>query len=1278
MSKVFITIYHLLQRKKWLLFISLFTIIGLAIFTFLRMNLEEDITSILPANKEIAKFNESFLKSELSSRIIIHLSSKNEAPEELTNFCQNIVDSLYQHQDSSLIKNITAQLDESLFESTSSFILNEIPFFLKQKDYKTLSERTTKEEIEQRIKGAYKALISPAGFAFKKNIQADPLGISTLAFAQLSNFQIDENFELYNNYFLTKDRKHLLFFVLPSSQASESTQNAKLIALIEGVGKTINNQDHQQLTFEYFGGPAISVANASRIKKDVTVTVTLALLVLLLLIFSFYRNLKIFFYILVPVLFGTAVAIIILGNLKSSISLISLGIGSVLIGITIDFSIHLFTHFKKKQNAELVLKDISFPVLISALTTSAAFLCLYLIRSEALKDLGIFAALSVICVAISALILIPQLFSNKNNYKTQTGETIIDKIANYPFHEKRILVYPLLGVCLICGFFANAVSFERDLNKINYMPDHLLRAEEHINEISDATKRSIHLIAYDQDENIALKVSEIAGEKLDELKSENKINSYSSPSMLLSSKDRQIEKINSWNAFWTAEKIEQVKNDIARSSKELGFKATAFKPFFNLLEKKFKPQALDNFSVLTESILQDKVSKTNDQISLMTTVRVDTNQKQFVRDALKDIDGLSIVDNEYIVHQFVDTLKEDFNKLVWWSLFFVFVILNFVYGRPELALVAFIPICLSWIITLGLMNILNIKFNIVNIIITSFIFGLGIDYAIFILRGLLQEFETGAQNLKSYKTSILISGITTLTGIGVMIFAKHPALKSIALVSIIGISSVLICSFVLQPLMFYWLTGKVGQRRSFPLTLSNMGKTIWVYLALAIGCVILTIIGIVINILIFIPKETRKSIFHKFIYWFSKFYIKASFLNRVSYENKSGEDFNKPAIIIANHKSLIDTPLFFQLHPKLIIITNDWVNKFPLYRLVCNMADFYSISSGAELLLEKLQERVDQGYSIAIFPEGTRSTSEEMLRFKKGAFFLAEQLNLDIVPMLIHGTRDFLGKGKFWGRANDIHVKIENRILASDKSHGENYSEKCKSISRWFKKEYNILRKEKETVDYHREKLVYNYIYKGPVTEWYMKVKTKMEENYQIFDEIIPEKAKVSDIGCGYGFMTYFLSLSAPERTFVSMDYDGQKIAVANNCQAKNDQINFIHADITEQPFEKSDVFIIADVLHYLLPAQQFKILDKCVENLEENGFIILRDGDADLQERHKGTKLTEIFSTNSGFNKTQNKLHFLSGKQIKEWANAKNLNLQLIDETKFTSNVIFVLKSIK
>ena len=103
-------------------------------------------------------------------------------------------------------------------------------------------------------------------------------------------------------------------------------------------------------------------------------------------------------------------------------------------------------------------------------------------------------------------------------------------------------------------------------------------------------------------------------------------------------------------------------------------------------------------------------------------------------------------------------------------------------------------------------------------------------------------------------------------------------------------------------------------------------------------------------------------------------------------------------------------------------------------------------------------------------------------------------------------------------------------------------------------------------------------------------------------------------------------------------------------------------------------MFLLADVLHYLKEEDQWKVLENCVQNLNKAGKIIIRDGDADLKERHKGTRWTEIFSTKSGFNKTQNELCYLSGKALENWANSRGFKVEKIDETKHTSNIIFVL----
>ena len=118
---------------------------------------------------------------------------------------------------------------------------------------------------------------------------------------------------------------------------------------------------------------------------------------------------------------------------------------------------------------------------------------------------------------------------------------------------------------------------------------------------------------------------------------------------------------------------------------------------------------------------------------------------------------------------------------------------------------------ISWLWTLSIMWIFDIKFTIFNIIISTFIFGLGIDYSVFITRGLLQKYRYGFNNLPSYKTSVLLSALTTVTAIGVLIFAEHPALRSIAFLSVIGILSVVLVTYTLQPVLFNFLIKQQGR-----------------------------------------------------------------------------------------------------------------------------------------------------------------------------------------------------------------------------------------------------------------------------------------------------------------------------------------------------------------------------------------------------------------------------------------------------------------------------------
>src|SRR5207248_8555029 len=217
--------------------------------------------------------------------------------------------------------------------------------------------------------------------------------------------------------------------------------------------------------------------------------------------------------------------------------------------------------------------------------------------------------------------------------------------------------------------------------------------------------------------------------------------------------------------------------------------------------------------------------------------------KAIIYDAFKDNPKVTVVDKQYIANKLVQIINSDFTRIAVMSSSLVLIVLWLTYGRIELTLVSFIPMFISWVWILGLMGIFRIEFNIINIIISALVFGLGDDYSLYIMDGLLQEYKTGKKVLSSYKTSIFLSAITTITGLGVLVFAKHPALKSIAFISIIGICCVVVMSQILIPFLFNILIRNRTTKKQFPWTFTGFLKSIFAFSYFVTGCIILTILG---------------------------------------------------------------------------------------------------------------------------------------------------------------------------------------------------------------------------------------------------------------------------------------------------------------------------------------------------------------------------------------------------------------------------------------------------
>lgn len=1244
----------------------------------MRIRLEEDITSIIPRDEKTSALNEIFQQSKLLDRMLLTVGTTgNEAPDpdSLVRRADELADSISIRLNP-YIKELANGVKEETTLQLFDAVHEHLPIFLEERDYASLDSLLLPGKLKETLERNYATLRSPAGLAFKQFIARDPAGIATPALKKLQLLQYDQQFELYDNHILTRDGKQLILFITPVYPKNNTAENAVFLEKLDQLLAEFSTR-YPNYSVTYFGGTAVAVGNAVQLRKDTLLTQGITLLVLVLFLALYFRRFFAPVLILVPAIMGSLLALAVLALTKGSISVIALATGSIILGIAVNYSLHVFNHYRHQPDMEQVLRDLAHPMTIGSITTIGGFLCLQLVQSEMLRDLGVFAAISLLGASLSSLIFLPQLIAvQATSNKTSNQRGWIDRLASYRLESNKKLVVLILILTVFFAFFIHKVGFEPDMNKMNFMPEKLRKAEQEVNRLNAFALQSVYIVSAGSDLQAALRQNEKIVQRLHELGETGVVKKYSGLSSILISDSLQNERLNRWKQFWTPERKAAVLEKVDREGALVGFSPQLMQSVKTLLQNEYQPLTDSAAIALSPDLLEAYILKGNAATKVLTLVKTAPEDKTVLYTEFDKDRRTTVLDMQYVTGKLVDMIRTDFNSISWMVAAIVFIVLLISFGRIELTLIAFIPMLITWIWILGIMGLLGIKFNIVNIIISALIFGLGDDYSLFTLDGLLQYYKNGKKNLSSFRSSIFLSAITTVTGLGVLIFAEHPSLKSIALIAILGILCVVLISQVMIPFLFNLLISRRIKNGKQPLTCWSLVKSVFAFLYFVTGSIILTITGILLLKLNPFAGEKAKYWFHWLLckFTWSLMYIMRNVTKRI--QNPGGEDFSKPAVIISNHQSFLDILSIVQLNPKIILLTNDWVWNSPIFGFVVKMADYFPVNKGVETNIDALRERVKNGYSIAVFPEGTRSYDGTLKRFHKGAFYLAEELGIDLLPVVLHGTGYTMSKGDFILKDGTITIDILPRIQATDQSYGNGYAEKAKKLSRLFKEWYADRTYQYETVDWFREQLKYNYIYKGPVLEWYMRIKTGLEKNYALFDQLVPRSGKILDIGCGYGFMAMMLHFRSKERHITAIDYDEEKSSTAQHCFSRGNELQFVSGNALQFDMQVYDAILICDVLHYLTPADQQALIRNSMDHLKEGGKLIIREGNAEISDRHKGTLLSEFFSTTIfGFNKTSKEgLSFLSATTIREIAAEKGFECREIDSSKHTSNIVFVL----
>ncbi|WP_025761955.1 1-acyl-sn-glycerol-3-phosphate acyltransferase [Dyadobacter tibetensis] len=1271
-GELFVKLNALLIRNKGAFYISLAIITGILGYGVSRLRISESIFATLPKGKSFQEFNRLVESKNFINQIVFSLErAPGQDLYETEERVMELADSLQTFSRITHISESHPDAQQIIYQwSRQNFAV-----LIDSSYYAVFDHRTHPDSIGNTVAKVRQQLLAPGGGFVKSFLLDDPLGLSSPYFQQLNKTNNRSNLTVEDGLLLSADGRQVMVLANTAYPSGDSRQDLLLSEELDAFKERWNLRYPDQ-PLQYFGTFEISARNAKQIKTDSYLTALLSLGLILSLLYWYYRKIGIPLLLALPGAFGALFALGMIGFFRPEVSGLSLATGAAIFGILLDYAIHFFTHYQHERSISRVLNDISAPLLTGSFTTLLAFGALLFANSSVLQDFGLFASLGLFGAALFTLVALPVLIHSwglKWDHTSKGAPRLpgLSPVWNrYPFMT--------LGFIFLATLFflyhAQNIRFDSQFENLSLQDEGLQSREAQLTGLDPSKEKRIYVFAENADQQKAAEANFRAYQLLTNLQSKGMVGNFLSAAAWVIPQPTHRLRTQRWETYWTPEKKQETISLLRQQASQQGFEPDAFEGFESWLNRS---DTTGHPHALLERIgMGNLVNTEATKTTYITPITLPNTSVAGVKERLRSLEGIVVFDRGELASELVTLVKDDFNYLLALSASVVFITLLLVFGRIELALLTFLPMVISWIWILGMAALLGIEFNFVNVVVTTFIFGLGDDFSIFVSNGLLQKYQYRRNSLASYRSAILLSGFTTLLGTGCLIFAKHPAIHSIALISMLGITCILLMSFVVQPVLFHIFIQNRIDKGKAPVTFLPFLISVSSFTYFLVGCLIMHSHLVTIALLP-ISRIKKRNLMNGALSFYARTVIYSGPHVRKNISGLAHINPEKPAIFIANHSSFLDILLTIMINPRMVLMVKGWVYNSPFFGPLIRYAGYMHAENGPEKNLADARKLIADGYSILLFPEGTRSPDGRIARFHKGAFLLAMELGVPVQPILIHGASEVLPKNDFVIQKGALNVRVLPPIDIQDPIWGQQLRDKTKNISTYFKSAHHAFTQEMETPRYLKHRIFTNYVFKGPVLEWYFKIKWQLEaENFEQYHQEIGSRKRILDIGCGYGYLSFYLHYKDPDRFVTGIDYDAEKISIAEHAYNKTERLQFVNGDIMQQDLGEQDVIFLNDVLHYLSAEKQTLLLSRCAAALSNEGMLFIRDGVTDFSALHKNTRLTEKLSTGLfNFNKKKEDFHFFHSDEIARFALAHKMELKVKRHSEKTSNVLFTLK---
>jgi len=1225
------------RRPLVLIAVLLLSVTGVVIS--LRIDLEEDILEMLPRNDErVDDYRYALRKFRQIDRLYLDVSVGADDPDKLARAADEVFAALSANTN---FVRIVYRIEMGGQGRAIDFLTGALPNLFTEADAQELELKLDPSAVREHLTTMRRKLAGPEGMLLKEVVAVDPIGSSALVVAKVLPLQTGfGGAQLVDGRITSGDGRHVLITAEPKFRSSDSRASTVLVQALLREAREVEQRFpgvHVAIT----GGHRMSVDNASIIRADAKRCIAIGTVAMLALCLIAYRRRWLALVTFLPSFFGTLMAGVVLALWQDQLSAIALGFASIAIGVTVDYAIHVIYHLDDTSATDHPsigrhLSKLVFPVGVGVLTTIGAFLVMMGSPLHGYQQLGILGAIGVIFSAAFALVILPLLVPPAK----LTGQpplwltSVWERYFNWQSQRRLGLLAFVLLLTIVALFGARRLRFEGDVAKLNGITESTRSDDQLINQTWGDALGLTMVVARGATPAEALTQNDRAAEVLAR---DPNVTALYSLSAVCPAPATQAANIRRWQEFWSPTKQAALRQTLQQVGGELGFRSDAFAKFWSRLEGEPALLTLDTFrGTPLEQALTERVARSPDATAVSTLVKLENRgQVGKVREALP---GLIVLDGQDFAAHIAGLARQGLEHFAIWTGIIVGVLLLFSLASVELVVVTLVPIAFGLLWTFGVMGWLGIPIDLMNSIFVIFIIGVGEDYSVFMVTSKWDEWRGRPHKAAVTSASVLVSALTTIFGFGVMVIADHPVLFSMGATVLIGMVFTFIATLLLTPLCMDLLLFKNPPRGAprwwHPLV------TLWVILHLGGSQVFLYYV--LRPILKLLSPRTADDRLRRATRWMARGVVKCVPFGKLEFQNITPATFSPPCIVISNHQSAVDVMLIVSLPGDVRQTAKKRVFDAPMLGIGCQLLGHVMVEpNDPETTLQRCRERLAEGACVHFYPEGTRSPDGFVQRFHRGAFELAVESRRDILPIVLCDANTAMPRDAYWFESFHCTVRALPRVTPQNFDYSQGVVALMKYCDTLVREGLQKQLDEINTPRIVRRKVARLYRYQGAFIEQFVYWKMRLDPVFAALDSVVPRAGFILDLGCGYGMATHWLACFTDGRSFLGLDYDEEKIRVAQRTAPEHLRIRFELGDILEREYPACDTILLLDVLHYWTAEKQQLILNKVRAALRPGGRLVLRDGARAEGAAHRRIHRWEEFATRVGMNRTQEGLHF-------------------------------------